>query len=92
LFLQLPEAAEAEIKRVEELLAKHNPWPGRELDRLAQLAAATPEGEERYATFRRVVLDIDGLLQDCRWQRSTGLASAPVGMQVSRLLSLGLAT
>jgi hypothetical protein len=66
-FFHLDETQEAEIERVEELLREHNPWPEGDLSRLSKVAADTPDSEQRFAEYRRTVLDIDSLLQDARW-------------------------
>lgn len=67
MFFRIPDSHADEPDRVEELLGKHSPWPEKDLARISKLASETPDDQQRFAEFRRTVLDIDGLLQDCRW-------------------------
>lgn len=73
MFFSLPESAREEVARTESLLQEHNPWPQPELAKLADLALAVPEGPKRFADFRRIVLDIEGFVQDSRWAIANGL-------------------
>lgn len=73
MFFCLPESAREEVSRTEALLQKHNPWPRVELAKLVDVALAAPEGPRRFADFRRMVLDIEGFVQDSRWAIANGL-------------------
>jgi hypothetical protein len=86
-FFRLPESAAGEIARVEALLQEHNPWPQRELSLLGDLAVNAPEGLKRFADFRRILLDIEGLVQDSRWAVGNGLLMLRVFPEISEPLS-----
>jgi hypothetical protein len=86
-FFCLPESAAGEIARVEALLKEHHPWPQRELSILGDLAVNAPGGLKRFVDFRRIVLDIEGLVQDTRWAVGNGLLMLRVYPEISDPLS-----
>lgn len=67
MFFTLPGDAQNQQAIVQDLLDKHNPMPGPELNRLSGIAVRTPVTDKRYADFRRTLVDIDDLFCDMRW-------------------------